>query len=198
MPERGIDWNDVKARVAAGQAALDDALHPQVDAVAAELRSRAAALAARDGSSAKEEQVLPVVVFRQGDNRFGLPLHVVSSIASADQCTAVPGGPPELRGIMNDRGKMHSVIDAGRLLNVNSAKSATSGYVLHIRWESGEMRLGVEAIEELRQLPADRIAACAGKKGRESAYIHAVLPDGLVILQPEGLGSLRFKKEVSS
>jgi chemotaxis signal transduction protein len=156
----------------------------QGESVEAVFRQRALDLAARRGRDGKEKaaEVLPVLAFLLGEDRYGLPLTALAGVVPFTACTFVPGGPAELVGVINHRGQVCSVLDLALLLGLpalsssrrpgaraeeqrpahpTSAEGRTRpGYILLLRRRSREIGLLIDQVESVvRVVPGGGVAA---------------------------------------
>jgi len=110
---------------------------------AAILKQRAVALAARQDKTEKESQSIEVLVFSLGSERYGVGSETVREVCPVRQITRVPCVPSFVMGIINVRGKIFSVLDIRRLLNLPEAKSRNQEKVIIIGFK--EMEVGILA-----------------------------------------------------
>ena len=170
---RRIDWDGLRTRLAAA-AAADHALGPErLEAI---YRERADALA-RPRVEARRTDGLRVLEVEAGGERFGLDVRTVAEVRPLDGVTPVPGGPPELLGVVNVRGDLRSVTDLGRLLGL--AGSDAAGFVVLIR--------GAEAAVRVDRVEAVRTVELAADAKPESPFVRGVTADRLRVLDTASL-----------
>jgi purine-binding chemotaxis protein CheW len=181
-PRAGIDWDGVRRRLRASQRALERALSPDAERAAAVYRQRAAELAGRRARAA-EAGLLRVLTFSLGGERYALPLADLGGILRLAGCTPVPGGPPELLGVVNVRGTIRSLVDLGRLLGLPGREAAGGGYVLLLRRGGREVALRVDQVDRIGALPAGEPAAPPQAEGGPAAgLVRGLTPDRLALL----------------
>ncbi len=104
--------------------------------------------------AAPSEQFL---VFRIGDEEFGLPIAAVEEIAPLPpKLTPLPKAPAFIQGVMNLRGQVIPVIDQARRFNRGTAAGAKRRVVV-VR--IGDLRAGfiVDAVSEVLRVGADEL-----------------------------------------
>ena len=69
-------------------------------------------------ASAKKEGPLEVVVFALGNELFAIDLFDVREVVEYTAITKLPNVPPEIRGIMDLRGEITTIVDLRRRLNL--------------------------------------------------------------------------------
>jgi purine-binding chemotaxis protein CheW len=100
-----------------------------------------------DSSVAKSAAMTEFVTFSVGDNLFGVPVLRVQDTLVPDRIAPVPLAPPEVRGSINLRGRIVSVIDMRTRLGLpESGRPKGSG-----------MGVTVEAGSELYTLLVDNV-----------------------------------------
>ncbi len=111
------------------------------------------------------------VVFRVGLERYGLPLAAVREVVQPSQMSRVPRSPKSVRGIMNLRGRVVTVVDLAALLGVGWREGETpqlQGKVVLLDRGRRDLGLlisdvdGVHALEELAPAPGEVSPAVRG------------------------------------
>ena len=81
--------------------------------------------------TAMNENVVEYVTAMIGGQLFGLPISRVQDVFVPERLTRVPLAAPEIAGLLNLRGRIVTVIDMRRRLDLRGAASAAAG-----RWRS--------------------------------------------------------------
>jgi purine-binding chemotaxis protein CheW len=97
------------------------------------------------------------VVFRLGDDEFGLPIEAVSEVARVpDQITRLPKAPKFLEGVVNLRGEVLPVVDQRRRFDLPVAPQQAARRLVVVRTERHRAGLIVDSVSEvLRCFAAD-------------------------------------------
>jgi len=98
------------------------------------------------------------LVFRLGDEEYGLPVAAVVEVAAApDQVTRIPKTPKFLEGVVNLRGEVLPVIDQRRRFEMPPAAAGSRRRLVVLR--TGRYRAGliVDGVREVLRLPGDAI-----------------------------------------
>jgi purine-binding chemotaxis protein CheW len=74
-----------------------------------------------------EETPAAFVTFTVADHYFGVPVMRVQDILTPDAIANVPLGPPEVRGLINLRGRIVTVIDVRTRLSLGATDDAAKG-----------------------------------------------------------------------
>jgi purine-binding chemotaxis protein CheW len=72
-------------------------------------------------SNSSEESLTAFVTFSVADHHFGVPVNRVQDILTPDTIAGVPLGPAEVRGLINLRGRIVTVIDVRTRLSLDAA-----------------------------------------------------------------------------
>ncbi len=96
------------------------------------------------------EHLQDFVTFFVGHQMFGIPVLNVQDILTPDKIASIPLAPPEVRGSINLRGRIVTVIDVRVRLGLKSVGEKKDGKV-------GGMGVTVEQDHELYTLLVDRI-----------------------------------------
>jgi purine-binding chemotaxis protein CheW len=180
---RGTRWSEVRERLARVEAALAGSLAPDARAIEEVYRRRASQLAARPAAAA-EAATIGILVFALGTERYAIELSHLAEVFPLRACTAVPGAPPELLGVINVRGDIRAVLDLGRVLNPGSGGSGATGYVVMLRRQRQPIGLRVDAIEDVRQIDASQLttAPTASDPVAGSRFVKALTADTVMLI----------------
>ena len=88
-----------------------------------------------------------VVVCRVGTKRFTVPVGAVLEVVTAPEVVRIPGAAAEIRGIVNVRGGVVTVISGAALLA--EADSGASDYLLVLAMYDGRVAIEVDDVEDL-------------------------------------------------
>lgn len=120
----------------------------------------ATAVSQQDTASAATERQF--VVFRLGDDEFGLPIEAVEEVARVpDQITRLPKTPKFLEGVVNLRGAVLPIVDQRRRFDMPALESQSEGQggrrLIVVRTERHKAGLIVDAVSEVLRFPSDAI-----------------------------------------
>lgn len=104
------------------------------------------------------EEKRQYVVFRVGDEEYGLPIEQVSSIIRYEEPTPVPRAPVEVQGVINLRGQVIPVVDL-RMRFAGTGMPADAPYERIVVTESdvGSVGLAVDAASEVAAISPDDV-----------------------------------------
>ncbi len=89
------------------------------------------------------------VLFRLGDEQYGLPIEVVSSIIRWEQATPVPHAPAAVEGVINLRGRVIPVVNLKRRLLDAPFEAGPTARIVVAEGEGGPVGLAVDAANEV-------------------------------------------------
>lgn len=105
--------------------------------------------------SAEERQF---VVFRLGEDEFGLPIEAVNEVARVpDQITRLPKAPKFLEGVVNLRGDVLPVVDQRRRFDMPPLEEQGGRRLVVVRTERHCAGLIVDSVSEVLRCPASDI-----------------------------------------
>ncbi len=101
------------------------------------------------------------ITFRVGDERYALHIRVVREILGLLPITRVPHAPPEVRGVVNLRGRVIAVTDLRRKFQTATQEDTDQTVIIvtQLPAEDAETTLGlvVDEVIEVTDLSADQI-----------------------------------------
>ena len=127
-----LDWDSVRERLARYQAQATDSGPMARDRLADVFRGCARDLERRGHHDTAKALRVPLVVFRVGKERFGIPLADLKQVFPHASITQIPGKSNLLLGVANLSGAIRSVIDLGALL-LTSTTHSEGGYIVLVR-----------------------------------------------------------------
>ncbi len=126
------------------------------------------------GATRSEE--VKYLVFRLGEEEFGLPIGTVDEVARVpDQITRLPKTPKFLEGVVNLRGEVLPVIDQRRRFDMPRAPDARSRRLIVVRTERHRAGLIVDSVSEVLGAPADAVEPAPDIAGEANQLVHGVL-----------------------
>jgi len=93
------------------------------------------------------------VTFTVAGQLFGVPVIRVQDILIPEEIAPVPGGPPEVRGLINLRGRIVTVIDMRKHLSLPKADSASKGMCVTVECRGESYTLFVDSVGDVITLP---------------------------------------------
>jgi purine-binding chemotaxis protein CheW len=134
---------------------------------------QAASTAMEKQSSSIERQFL---VFRLGDDEFGLPIEAVDEVAHVpEQITRVPKTPKFLEGVVNLRGEVLPVVDQRKRFDMPKADNAENRRLIVVRTLRHRAGLIVDSVSEILRSTADAIEPPPDLTGDITRLVHGVI-----------------------
>ena len=159
------------------------------------LQERARLLAQPPMVNTEAEDLIEVVAFHSGNDRFGIPTTMVREIQALHtlQWSPVPCAPSFIIGLINLRGHLYSIMDLSRFLGQPAQPISEGAYILLVvggMHEGGAMELTLLAndMPTIERGPASRLyppPATLSLKLQD--YARGITSDMLVILDMERL-----------
>jgi purine-binding chemotaxis protein CheW len=125
------------------------------------------------------------VIFRVEKERYGLPLAAVKEVVvPPERFTRVPRAPAAVKGVMNLRGRVVTVVELRQLLGLPDGPTPQGRVVL---LERGRKDLGllvtdvdgIEAVERVSSAPGKAIPAVRGVARLKGLAVTVLDPEGL-------------------
>ncbi|MCR1950209.1 MULTISPECIES: chemotaxis protein CheW [Clostridium] len=95
------------------------------------------------------------VVFKLGEEHFAVETDKILSINDMMTITRVPKAPNYIRGLINLRGSIKSLVDVNLLLNIESEKEQNNIIILKVDEE--EIGISVDEVEEVIDIDEDKL-----------------------------------------
>lgn len=185
-----IDWEETRRKLAGAEQALAAALVSDERRTEALLRRRAEFLAARR-SALPTTEVLPVMVFSLGRERYAVGLMHLRQVVPLAELTSLPGSSEGILGVMNFHGEVGTVWDLARLLELPQAEASAPGHVLVMRTDR-EVGLRVDYVEGRMEIDPGKLILPHETEGAlATRFLKGLTPDRIHLLDVEAvLGSI--------
>jgi len=122
--------------------------------------------------------------FYVGDLLLGLPIHLVQEINRHLDVTSVPHAPNYVRGVINLRGEVVTVVNLAAILGlpVDGATCDSRNVIIH--WHDQLIGLVVDQIADIQSIPPDKILPSPSNvRGVEGRFFKGVyVMDGEIIV----------------
>ena len=99
----------------------------------------------------KQDQ-LQLVAYRLAAEEYAIPIEMVESIIKLSPLTSVPGSPSYVRGVMNLRGRIMSVIDLRQRFGMPAEEDQPDGRILVVQYGDTTIGLLVDSVSEVFNL----------------------------------------------
>lgn len=113
---------------------------------------------------------MQIVVFKLGNEYFAVETEKVQSINDSMGITLVPKAPDYIKGLINLRGNIKSLVDINLLLKVNSNKEQNNIIILNVKDE--EIGISVDEVEEVLDIDENLIQKIDDKSNQ---YIKGIV-----------------------
>ncbi|MCW5939446.1 MAG: purine-binding chemotaxis protein CheW [Fimbriimonadaceae bacterium] len=97
------------------------------------------------------------VVFRLGQESYGIDIFQVNEIIRMREITPVPKSEPHVRGLINLRGKTIPVVDLRVRMSLPTAEATDSTRIIVVETDNGNIGIVVDAVTEVVSLEGQEI-----------------------------------------
>ena len=139
-------------------------------------------------ASIPESNTTPTLLFRAGASVFGCDTTNVQEIIPLRPATRLPGAPPYVRGLINIRGTIVTVLDLAVRLGA-ADEAAPNGSILLVQYHDRVVGLSVDEVVDVRPLEVERddAAASSGTGGGIVRGVASVDDAAVVVLDLDAL-----------
>lgn len=104
-----------------------------------------------------ETEVKQFIVFRLGNEEYGIDIQKVTTIENLKPITRVPRSPEYFRGVLNLRGDIIPIMDLRKKFNLPQVDDTEDSRVIIVNIEEISFGIIVDKVEEVLQLNAESI-----------------------------------------
>ncbi|MEJ7643193.1 MAG: chemotaxis protein CheW [Chryseolinea sp.] len=95
-------------------------------------------------ANAQHAQVMQVVVFKLGQEEYGLPIHQIKEVVTTPTVTCMPQTPPFVKGVANVRGNIIAMLDLEEKFGlVRNPENGSKGNKFTLVIESEDYKMGI-------------------------------------------------------
>jgi purine-binding chemotaxis protein CheW len=147
------------------------------------LRARAHVLAQRTKPAPASGTLLEVLEFRLAQERYAVESRYVQEVHPLKDLTTLPCTPAFVLGIVNVRGRIVSVLDFKKFLDLPSKGLTDLHHLVLVRGKDFEVCVLADVIVGVRSIPVDSLQpSLPTLSGVRSDYLKGVTAERLVIL----------------
>ncbi|MTH52765.1 chemotaxis protein CheW [Bacillus mangrovi] len=133
----------------------------------------------------KELSMKKIIIFRLGDEEFGIPVELVKSIEKIQPVTRVPGTASFIKGVLNLRGVITPVIDLRGRFELDHSEETDQTRMIVVKYMDTEAGLIADAANDVLDIDPGEIEPSPDVAGIvKTDYISGVAKTGkrLIIL----------------
>ena len=183
-----LDWREVQQRLKAASTAMERGWAPDAEEAKRILKARAQALARESAQAEAGDDYMEVVEFVLAHEQYAIETRYVREVHPLENLAALPCTPAFVRGVVNVRGEILSVIDLKRFFDLPEKGLTDLDKVIVL--QSGNMLFGIlaDAVVGARRVRvADVQPSLPTLTGVREAYLKGVTSERTVILDAEKL-----------
>ncbi len=105
----------------------------------------------------EENDSLQVVIFRVGEDYLSCPISQVREIIQLEKVTPVPSTPPKVRGILNRRGEIITILDLPKVLNLGLDLEENESQLMILYSENENIGIMVSEVTEIPTVNTEEI-----------------------------------------
>lgn len=154
-PRKRFDWAELLERTKRAEKAVLDAGTISAERRGEILRTRAALLALPVRMDHETDSIHNVVILRCGADRYAIPLSELVEVIRQPRIAIVPHAPEFVAGLLQVRGEIRPAYHLQALLGNAAGTPAMPPVILLATNGSAEFGIGVDAVEDIRQVPPD-------------------------------------------
>lgn len=116
---------------------------------------------------------MQIVVFKLGDEHFAVETDRVQGINDVMSITRVPKAPAYIKGLINLRGSIKSLVDLNLLLDVSHGNEQNNIIILTV--EDEEIGISVDEVEEVLDIDEKSIQKLDKDNDKAQLYVKGIL-----------------------
>ncbi|MDI9611049.1 MAG: chemotaxis protein CheW [Archaeoglobales archaeon] len=135
---------------------------------------------------AMKGETVQVIVFKLGEERYGVDISQVREIIRPSQITKIPNAPDFVEGVINLRGQITTIVNLRKRFGLPSKEIDNDSRIIVVEYNNAVIGMMVDIVNEVKYLSHKDIEALPSiiTAREEAKFLKGVgkLPDGLLIL----------------
>lgn len=99
---------------------------------------------------------MQVVIFKLGDEQFAVETTKVQGINDIMKITRVPNAPSHIKGLINLRGNVISLLDMNLLLNISKGEDEHANIII-LKMKDEQIGITVDEVNEVLEIEEDKL-----------------------------------------
>ncbi len=179
----GKDWQQMRDRLARACAALEQGHQLTPERARAILEERARLLARVPPQAPQAGDVVEVLIFSLGEERYGIGTEHVREVLRFQEFTPLPGAPAYLLGITNVRGQILALFDPRQLFGLAPKEVTPGSRIMILGDERAELGVLADSVTEVARLRTDEVLEPPGTIAAGiRAFVRGVTEQALIVL----------------
>ena len=108
-------------------------------------------------ATSKSSGEIQAVVFKLGNEVFGVDVHQVREIIKMREYTRIPNTPPYICGVINLRGQITTIIDLRKVFGMNSTKLSSDSRIIILDIKDTNTGVIVDSVLGVTRIPRENI-----------------------------------------
>jgi len=183
-----IDWPQIHERLERARRALERGFELSPERQQQLLKERARLLARPPQPATSPEERLEIIEFRLGKTHYAIETQFAREVWSLRELTPVPCTPAFVRGVVNVRGRILSVLDLRRFFDLPSSGLSDLNKVIILRAATLEFGILADQVLGVRLLPVSELHAVANvHAGIRAEYLRGITHNTVLVLAADRL-----------
>ncbi len=132
------------------------------------------------------DRATQVIVFRLGDERYGVEISQVREIIRPTQITRIPNAPDFVEGVINLRGQITTIVNLRKRFGMEAKPIDNDTRIIVVEHDNAVIGMMVDSVNEVKYLSEKEIESLPSiiTSRSEVKFLKGIgkLPDGLMIL----------------
>ena len=186
--QKRFDWEAIHSELERRLTQVGRRVDDDEERVRALLLARSKALAAVPRAASGDSNLTRLLIFRLGDERYGLALDSTREVVALGHAAAIPGAGPGLVGIVSWRGEFAVVFDLGPILGRPPGENAEGRQAIVLNGDEQTFALAVDAVEEVVRVDLKALQPAEQLRPTQVALFRgATRQDAVMVLAEDAL-----------
>jgi len=151
------DWQKIKSDLETARENLQKGWDPSGLEKEKVLEARTRELAGEEEDGKQAEEHIDIVLFLLASEHYGIELKHVREVYPLRDFASLPGTPPFVMGLINQRGQIQTVIDIKKFFNLPEKGISDLNKVILVHTPGMEVGILADTVEGIRSVPCSEI-----------------------------------------
>ncbi len=178
-----INWKEINEKIKKAKSALKEIQKSGLENTTEILRKRAEAMALSEDQDAKNKRYINIIEFTLGQEKYAIQTQELQEVLNSNQIIEIPCTPSHIYGVINLRGKIVSILDLKKYLQLDYVGINDQASVIICTYNKDLVGIVADSISGIKNIEAEKVQTSNPKfKKIKENFIYGITNETVIIL----------------
>ena len=177
------NWDELRTRIDKAKASMRKRKSLTGLKISEILHNRAEAIAKASETEEDTSKHISIIEFSLGQEKYAIETQYLKEVTGSNQIFEIPCTPYYIYGVINLRGKIITVIDLKKYLQLNYKGISDSSSIVIVEYKNSQVGLVADSIEGIHDISIEEIQNSKPKlKNIKDTFLQGITQDTVIVL----------------